>query len=145
MMVKARLLLSRLVVTPPARLVVVPPRSAAVRRFTAPGMQLGEHGGRPARGVEQLLGTIRTAQARSGSTQTCSAARGSERESVLAAVQQDHVHFGRALADASAELQADREVVLAAVQRFGAALKYASAELGGAGCGAAGSFWTRCA
>ena len=46
MMVQALLLLPRLVVTPPNRLVVVPShRAAAVRRFTAPGMQLGEHGG----------------------------------------------------------------------------------------------------
>ena len=101
MMVQALLLLPRLVVMPPNRLVVVPSHLAAVRRFTAPGMQLSKHGGRPARGVEQLLGTIRTAQARGGSLQMCSAARGSERESVLAAVQQDL--FGRALEDASAD------------------------------------------
>ena len=125
MMVKARLLLPRLVVTPPARLVVVPPRSAAVRRFTAPGMQLGEHGGRPARGVEQLLGTISTAQARGGSVQMCSATRDREREVVLAAVQRDW----RALKYASAELRADREVVLAAVRHDGFAFPYASAEL----------------
>ena len=53
-MVQALLLLPRLVVTPPARLAVAPPHCAAVRRFTAPGVQLGEDGGRPARGAEQL-------------------------------------------------------------------------------------------
>ena len=124
MMVKARLLLPRLVVTPPARLVVVTPRSAAARHFTAPGMQLGKHGRRPARGVEQLLGgTIRTAQAQSGSMQMCSATRDSDREVVLAAVKR----HGGALICATAELQADREVVLAAVQQDGYALRHASA------------------
>ena len=125
MMVQALLLLPRLVVTPPARLVVVPPRSAAVRRFTAPGMQLSKHGGRPARGVEQLLGTIRTAQAQSGSMQMCSATRHSDREDVLAAVRRK----GYELEYASAELRADREVVLAAVQSDPDALQYASTEL----------------
>ena len=125
MMVKARLLLPRLVVTPPARLVVVPPRSAAVRRFTAPGMQLGKHGGRPARGAEQLLVTMSTAQARGGCVQMCSATRDREREVVLAAVQRD----AGALKYVSAELQADRDFVLAAVQRNAGALQYASTEL----------------
>ena len=48
-----------------------------------------------------------------------------DREVVLAAVQQN----GRALKYASEELQADREVVLAAVQQNGEALTYASREL----------------
>jgi hypothetical protein len=126
MMVQALLLLPRLVVTrPPARLVVVPPQSAAVRRFNAPGVQLGEDGGRPARGAEQLLAAVGNAQARGGSVQMCSATRDSDREKLLAAVQQN----GRALYYASAELKADREVVLAAVQQDGHALRYASAEL----------------
>ena len=111
-MIQALLLVPRLVVTPPARLVVVPSHLAAVRRFNALGMQLSKHGGRPARGVEQLLGTISTAQARGGSVQMCSATRGSDRAKWLAAVQRD----GLALEYASAELRADREVVLAAVQ-----------------------------
>ena len=127
MMVQALLLLPRLVVTPPARLVVVPSHPAAARRFTAPGMQLSKHGGRPARGVEKLLVTMSTAQARGGSVQMCSATRGSDRAKLLAAVQRDP--FGFALYDASAELKADREVVLAAVQQNGFALGYASAEL----------------
>ena len=55
----------------------------------------------------------------------CSATRDSDRELLLAAVQQN----GRALEYASAELKADREVVLAAVQQYGYALEYASAEL----------------
>ena len=48
-----------------------------------------------------------------------------DREVVLAAVQQ----HGNALMYASAELKKDREVVLAAVQQDGRALKHASAEL----------------
>ena len=48
-----------------------------------------------------------------------------DREVVLAAVQQD----GYALQYASAGLQADREVVLAAVQQNAVALRYASAQL----------------
>ena len=51
--------------------------------------------------------------------------RDSDREMVLAAVQRG----GRALRYASAELRADREVVLAAVQQYADALEYASAEL----------------
>jgi hypothetical protein len=125
MMVQALLLLPRLVVTPPARLVVAPPQSAAVRRFTAPGVQLGEDGGRPARGAEQLLAAMSNAQARGGSVQMCSATRDSDRKKLLAAVQQN----GLALEYASAELKADRKVVLAAVQQNGCALQYASAEL----------------
>ena len=87
-MVQALLLLPRLVVTPPARLVVVPPHCAAVRRFTAPGVQLGEEGGRPARDAEQLLAAMSNAQARGGSVQMCSATRDSDREEWLATVQQ---------------------------------------------------------
>ena len=121
-MVQALLLLPRLVVTPPARLVVAPPQSAAVRRFTAPGVQLGEDGGRPARGAEQLLAAMSNAQARGGSVQMCSATRDSDRKKLLAAVQQN----GLALEYASAELQADRKVVLAAVQQDGRVLEYAS-------------------
>jgi hypothetical protein len=113
MMVQALMFLPRLVVTPPARLVVVQPQSAAVRRFTAPGVQRGEDGGRPARGAEQLRAAMSNAQARGGSVQMCSATRDSDREKLLAAVQQN----GYALRYASAELQADREVVLAAVQQ----------------------------
>ena len=105
MMVQALLLLPRLVVTPPARLVVVPSHRAAVRRFTASGAQLGEDGGKPAHDAEQLLDTISTAQARGGSVQMCSETRELEREVVLAAVQRD----GSALEYASAELKADRE------------------------------------
>jgi hypothetical protein len=48
-----------------------------------------------------------------------------DRKVVLAAVQQE----GYALVHASAELKADREVVLAAVQQYGGALGDASAEL----------------
>jgi hypothetical protein len=125
MMVQALLFLPRLVVTPPARLVVVQPHCAAVRRFTAPGVQLGEDGGRPTRRAEQLLAVRSNAQARGGSVQMCSATRDSNREKWLAAVQQD----GYELRYASAELQADRKVVLAAVQQHGAVLRYASAEL----------------
>ena len=87
-MVQALMLLPVLVVTPPARLVVVPSHLAAVRRFIAPGAQLGEDGGRPARGVEQLLGTMSTAQTR-GRAQMCSATRYSDRETWLTAVQRD--------------------------------------------------------
>jgi hypothetical protein len=57
--------------------------------------------------------------------QMCSATRDSDRELLLAAVQQN----GYELRYASAELKADREVVLAAVQQDGHALRYASAEL----------------
>ena len=64
MMVQALLLLPRLVVTPPARLLVMPSHCAAIRRFTAPGVQLGEDGGRPARGAEQLLAAMSNAPAR---------------------------------------------------------------------------------
>jgi hypothetical protein len=105
--------------------VVVPPQSAAVRRFTAPGVQRGEDGGRPARGAEQLLAARINAQARGGSAQMCSATRDSDRKKLLAAVQQN----GCVLVYASEELQADRDVVLAAVQQFGHALQFASAEL----------------
>ena len=55
----------------------------------------------------------------------CSVTRDSDREVVLAAVQQ----CGRALEHASADLQADRDFVLAAVQRNGDAFRHASAEL----------------
>ena len=123
MMVQALLLLPRLVVTPPARLLVVPPHRAAARRSTAPCVQLGEDGGRQARGAVQLQAAMSNAQARSGSVQMVT--RDSDREVVLAAVQQD----GRVLHMASAELKADREVVLAAVQQYGYALFFASAEL----------------
>eukprot|EP00321_Phaeocystis_globosa_P009515 CAMPEP_0118845814 /NCGR_PEP_ID=MMETSP1162-20130426/90204_1 /TAXON_ID=33656 /ORGANISM="Phaeocystis Sp, Strain CCMP2710" /LENGTH=229 /DNA_ID=CAMNT_0006777973 /DNA_START=161 /DNA_END=847 /DNA_ORIENTATION=- len=61
MMVQALLLLPRLVVTPPARLAVVTPHRAAVRRFTAPPVG----GGRPARGAEPLLGTTSLGRASS--------------------------------------------------------------------------------
>ena len=121
MMVQALLLLPRLVVTPPARLVVVPPHSAGVRRFTAPGVQLSEDG-RPANGAEQLLGAIDTTGVRGRSVLMCSTTRDPDRELVLAAVQWD----GISLQYASAELRADREVVLAAVQQYGPALRYAS-------------------
>ena len=60
MMVQALLLLPRLVVTPPARLVVVPPHHAATRQFSAPGVRLGEDGGKTARGAEQLQAAIST-------------------------------------------------------------------------------------
>ena len=93
MMVQALLLLPRLGVTPPARLVVAPPHSIAIRRFTAPGVQLGEGGGRPARDAEQLPAARSNVQARGGSVQMCSATRDSDREKLLAAVQQN----GRAL------------------------------------------------
>ena len=81
MMVQALLLLPRLVVTPPARLVVVPPRCAGVRRFTAPGVQLGEDG-RPAHGAEQLPGAIGTAVVRGGNVLMCSTTRDPVREVV---------------------------------------------------------------
>ena len=116
MMVQALILLPRLV--------VVPSHRAAVRHFTA----LSEDGGRPARGVEQLLGTMNTAQARGASVQMCSAPRCSDREMLLAAVQLPG-RYGLPLYHASAELQADREVVLAAVQQYGLALSHASPEL----------------
>ena len=126
MMVQALLLLPRLlVVTPPARPVVVPPHRAATRQFSVPGVRLGEDGGRTARGAEQQLAAIRNVQARSASVQMCSVTRDSDREMMLAAVQRN----GGALEQASAELKADREVVLAAVQRSGHALEHASAEL----------------
>ena len=127
MMVQALLLLPRLVVTPPARLVVVPPHRAATRQFRAPGVRLGKDGGKTARGAEQLQAAISSVQARGASVQMCSVTRDSDRERIwlLAAVQQD----GFALVWASAELQADREVVLAAVQQNGVALVHASAEL----------------
>ena len=150
MMVQALLLLPRLVVTPPGRLVVLPPHRAATRQFSAPGVRLGEDGGRAARGAEQLQAAMSNAQARGGSVQMCSGTRDSDREMLLAAVQQDGYALrhasselkadrefvlaavqwnGYALEHASAELQADREVVLAAVQRDGGALRHASAEL----------------
>jgi len=50
-----------------------------------------------------------------------------DREMVLAAVQK----HGFALRFASEELKADREIVLAAVQNYGAALRFASEELKG--------------
>jgi len=125
-MIQALLLVPRLVVTPPARLVVVPPHCAGVRRFTTPGVKLGEDG-RPANGAEQLLGAISTERVRGGSVLMCSATRDPDREVLLAAVQQPGGPI--ALGDASAELQADREVVLTAVQWHGNALKHASAEL----------------
>ena len=103
---------------------MVPSHLAAVRRFIAPGAQLGEDGGRPARGVEQLLGTMSTAQTR-GRAQMCSATRYSDREMWLTAVQRD----GRKLYYAPAELQADRELVLAAVQQDGLSLSHASPAL----------------
>ena len=124
MMVQALVLLPRLMATPPARLVVVPPHRAAVRCFTAPGA-LREDGGRPAHGAEQLLGTSSTAQTRGTSVQMRSATRDPDREVLLAAVQRE----GGALGYATAELRADREVVLAAVQQDGYALEVASAEL----------------
>jgi hypothetical protein len=140
MMVQALMFLPRLVVTPPARLVVVQPQSAAVRRFTAPGVQLGEDGGRPARGAEQLLAARSNAQARGGSVQMCSATRDSDRDKLLAAVQQMYgravwsaaVHRdGLALEHASTELKENRGVVLAAVHQNGLALRHSSAELKG--------------
>ena len=125
MMVQALLLLPRLVVTPPARLVVVPPRCAGVRRFTAPGVQLGKDG-RPANGAEQLPGAIGTAVVRGGSVLMCSTTRDPDRKVVLAAMEQR----ADALQYASAELKGDREVVLAAVQRDGgSAFWHASADL----------------
>ena len=123
MMVQALLLLPRLVITPPARLLLVPPHRASIRRFTAPGVQLGKDGGMQVRGAEQLLAAMSKEQARGGSVQMVK--RDSDREVVLAAVQQN----GDALYYASTELQADREIVLAAVQQYGDALKHASAEL----------------
>ena len=90
MTIQSLLLLPRLVVTPPAQLLVVPPQRAAIRRFTAPGVQqLGEDFGRPARGALQLLAAMSNAQARGGSMQMCSATCHSDREVVLAAVQQN--------------------------------------------------------
>ena len=57
----------------------------------------------------------------------------SDREAVLAVVQQSRIWHSRAaipqLGYASAELRADREIVLSSVKRFGPALRYASAEL----------------
>ena len=119
MMVQAMLLLPRLVVTPPARLVVPPPHRTATPALTGPIMQLGKNG--DAR--EQQLVTISSAQTRSGSLQT--ATRDSDREKVLAEVQQN----GLALGYASRELQQDRQVVLAAVQQYGEALRFAPSEL----------------
>ena len=89
MMVQALLLLPRLVVTPPARLVVVPPLRAAARQFSAPGVRLGEDGGKTARGAEQLQAAMSNAQARGGSVQMCSASRDSDREMMLAALQRN--------------------------------------------------------
>ena len=113
MMVQALLLLPRLlVVTPPARPVVVPPHRAATRQFSVPGVRLGEDGGRTARGRAVLLqAAISSVQASGG----------------LRAAMQEH---GHALEHASAELQEDHKVVLAAVQvENGFALEHASAEL----------------
>ena len=78
MMVQALLLLPRLVVTPPARLVVVPPHRAAARQFSAPGVRLGEDGGKTARGAEQLQAAISNVQARGASVQMCSVSSRSE-------------------------------------------------------------------
>ena len=86
-MIQALLLVPRLVVTPPARLVVVPPHCAGVRRFTTPGVKLGEDG-RPANGAEQLLGAISTERVRGGSVLMCSTTRDPVREVVLAAMEQ---------------------------------------------------------
>ena len=116
MMVQALLLLPRLVVTPPARLVVVPPHRAATRQFSAPGVRLGEDGGKTARGAEQLQAAMSNVQARGASVQMCSATSDTNREAMLAAVQ-----LGFALEHV--------EVVLAAVQQRGMALRHASAEL----------------
>ena len=80
MMVQALLLLPRLVVTSPARLVVVPPLRAAARQFSAPGVRLGEDGGRTASGAEQLQAAMSNVQARGASVQMCSATRDSDRE-----------------------------------------------------------------
>ena len=92
MMVQALLLLPRLVVTPPARLVVVPSHLAAVRRFTAPDA-LSEDCGMPARGAEQLLGTMSTAPGRGKSVQMCSATRYSDREEEAAQIMQSFVEM----------------------------------------------------
>ena len=119
MMVQAMLLLPRLVVTPPARLVVPPPHRTATPALAGPIMQLGKDGG----AREQQLVTISSAQAHSGSLQT--ATRDSDREKVLAEVQQN----GLVLGYASRELQQDRQVVLAAVQQHGEALRFAPSEL----------------
>ena len=90
MMVQALLLLPRLVVTPPARLVVVPPHRAATRQFSTPGVRLGEDGGRTARGAEQLRAAISNVQARGGSMQMCSVTRDSDREMLLAEASKLH-------------------------------------------------------
>jgi len=117
-MIQTLLLGSRLVVTPPFRHVAIP-------RFNAPGLQLGEYGGRPAHGAEQLLAAMSSTQARGGSVQMNFVPRKSNRDIALAAVHQS----GDALRYASAELQGDREVVLAAVRQYGDALRHASSEL----------------
>ena len=138
MMVQALLLLPRLlVVTPPARPVVVPPHRAATRQFSVPGVRLGEDGGRTARGRAVLLqaaisnvqasGGLRAAMQEHGHALEHASAELHEEDHkvVLAAVQEN----GFALEHAPAELQADREVVLAAVQQDERALCCASAEL----------------
>ena len=103
MMVQALMLLPRLVVTPPARLVVVPPHRCSTlhrtRRATWRGWQ-----------AEQLLGATGTAAVRGGRVLMCSTTRDPDRKVVLAAMEQR----ADALQYASAELKADREVVLAA-------------------------------
>ena len=111
-------------VVTPPARLVVVPPHRAAVRHFSAPGALSEDGGRPARGAEQLMGTTSIARAR---VQMCSArwCYESDREVVLAAVQRD----GRALKYASAELQADREVVLAAVRQNGRALGYASVEL----------------
>ena len=117
-MIQTLLLGSRLVVTPPFRHVAIP-------RFNAPGLQLGEYGGRPAHGAEQLLAAMSSTQARGGSVQMNFVPRKSNRDIALAAVHQS----GDALRYASAELRADRQIVLAAAHQNERALVYASAEL----------------
>ena len=69
MMLQALLLLPRLVVTPPGRLVVLPPHRAATRQFSAAGVRFGEDGGMTARGAEQLQAAISNVQARGASVQ----------------------------------------------------------------------------
>ena len=124
MMAHAMLLMPRPMATPPLQLVAVLPLHASVRRFTAPGVGGSEDCGKPGCSAEQLLGAMNNAPARGGMVQMCSVTRETDRERVLAAVQQD----GWALRFASAEVQADREVVLAAVRQSGWAFQFASAE-----------------
>jgi hypothetical protein len=129
MLVGALLLLPRLTILPPRRLVEVPPHLAAVRRLTAPRAQAGGGGGGKTSEADQLLRALSEAQQDGGLLPLAVINNikrfSSDRAFALAAVQRND----NALTYTSEEMQADREVVLTAVQQNPRALAYVSAQL----------------